>query len=358
MGHLQDARGWHRITLDQVNLQEDALKKASAHLESLASSLAQQKRDGLDCGRAATLVRDIREAVTAAGSVGSKGFKAPAGFSDLLDRFTKLAFQIAMEVARLGPRGERLGPMSQTLEDLTADFRRLADGGLSDVPAEPTLDGAQLATLEQLEKDLARTAELQTRDLSGLASRLGPTASQAAANLEKIATSFDKQYDRLCSLGQACGDLAGLEFDPGVTMDGADPGLDLHHFDPILESEPEGPMTVVDPFMSKQAPMTIDADAPEPLQVISTALPGQAEDVPLESPQPQDPGLSEPTERVYDLVEFGAVPLGPAGVEGAGPEQIYDLSEFGAELVPSSDRKAVGDDRVYDLNEFGAKPLD
>ena len=55
---------------------------------------------------------------------------------ELVDRGSKLAFQIAMEVARLGPRGERLLPMTQALEEL---WKRLDPDGdhhnfHSDVP--------------------------------------------------------------------------------------------------------------------------------------------------------------------------------------------------------------------------------
>ena len=358
MDSLHDARGWHRVTLDQVNLQEDALKKASAHMESLASSLAQLKRDGLDCGQAASLIREIRTAVSAAGAGGAEGFKAPAGFGDLLDRITKLAFQIAMEVARLGPRGERLVPMSQTLEELTADFRRVADGAPSKAAAVAVLNPSQLAALDQFEADLARMAEMQTRDLSGMAARLGPTARQAAANLEKIASSFDNQYDRLSGLGQACAGLTGLEFDPGVKREGAASELELEHFDPFLESEPEGPMSVVDPFMSRDVGVPNQADANEPFQITNNVVPGQEDEFSTGQGQRPDPALSQPTEKVYDLAEFGAVPLGPAAGHEAPPEHIYNLSEFGAELLSGPDRKAVGDDRIYDLNEFGAQPLD
>ena len=62
-----------------------------------------------------------------AGSPGIKPEQMGAELNDLVDRGSKLAFKIAMEVARLGPRGERLLPMSQSLEDLTTGFRKAVD---------------------------------------------------------------------------------------------------------------------------------------------------------------------------------------------------------------------------------------
>jgi hypothetical protein len=83
---------------------------------------------------------------------------------------------------------------------------------------------------------------------------------------------------------------------------------------------------------STSEPAATGADAATPRR------PSGVDDLDLTLEEAQ-PGLSDATDRVYDLGEFGAVPLETSesgespDAEDGNDEPIYDLREFGARVV-------------------------
>lgn len=373
---VQDARGWQRLTQDQLNLQQAALEKTAAHLGALADRIRKSGAGAQDRAAVAALVQEIKRigarqvggqqsAATAAGAGEGTGAGVPPQFNDLLDRFTKLAFQIAMEVARLGARGERLLPMAQSLEDLTAGFRQVADqlGTGGGTPAQGGPSSAQLqAKLDALSALVDRLPAGGGQDLAVLADKVTPAAGQVAANLIKIAQSFDQQQERLTLLGQACSELTGRTFDPASERPQA-ADMELTPLDPFLETAPQVTLEVMDPFLKRGDGSLPKTGSLESMLVTSSITPGSEGQFEARRGEPQtaQPDLPDPVAKVYDLREFGAVRMDsrtrdrqtPDSGDGGG--QIHDLAEFGAVRLGGPDPAAAGQQRIYDLTEFGAR---
>ena len=211
------------------------------------------------------------------GSIGVDGTSAEVHgeLNDLVDRGSKLAFQIAMEVTRLGPRGERLLPMSKTLEDLTTDFRKAVDslpaGEADDSPDNSAMSSvsAKLDTLEELLK-----AEMETDhdDLSGPISKAAPVAARLAEDLAGLAGDFNGQGDRLNEIGTGVADLSGQTFEPESAPE---PKSSLAEVEPLVldRQEPKKTSRVTDadpePFVDHSRGFPLD---PEP--VLETPLSG------------------------------------------------------------------------------------
>lgn len=352
MADVQDARGWQRFTQDQLNMQGDAVLKASTHLSSAGSQLAQDPRFSWKPEDVLALLADLRVQLQGQGAAVAPAKADGAADSDLLDRLSKLSFQIGMEVARLGNRGERLAPMAQTLEEVAKAVRAQGVGG--GVPgAVPT--GLTKRLQEQISA-FEKATKRPERHLPQLVVKLGQTARDAAENLTKIADSFEPQYERLGRMGQVCAEITGVEFDASQATDSSAGDLDLSNFDPFLRQEPEEDIPVIDPFLERSNNLTVTEGGLDPFAISNNVLPGNEGEYAHE-PQPAfsspvETGLPDSADKVYDLAEFGAVKL--SADSSAGAETVHDLSDFGA--VPLD--RAVGDDRVYDLSEFGARRLD
>jgi len=279
--------------------------------------------------------------------------------NDLVDRGSKLAFQIAMEVTRLGPRGERLLPMSKTLEDLTTDFRKAIDslpaGEADDSPDNSAVSSvsAKLDTLEELFK-----AEMETdhADLSGPISKAAPVAARLAEDLAGLAEDFNGQGDRLNEMGTAVADLSGQTFEPESAPE---PKSSLAEVEPLVldRQEPKKTSRVTDadhePFVDHSRGFTLD---PEP--VLETPLSGDGETV-----YDQDvEGASD--EEVFELETFGAAPVEApldtpeAELDSVDEEPVYDLDQFAAEPLETAAPGAGAEETVYDLDAFGAAPMD
>ncbi len=347
MKEIQDARSWQRFTQDQLNVQGDAVLKASAHLVSAGGQLEKDPRFAWNPGEVQEILQQVRDSLNAPAAT------APAGTTSapdpgLLDRLSKLSFQIGMEVARLGTRGERLAPMAQTLEELSRSLKEQGGGAQGERGAAASvsaLPAELLARLDHQIQGLQEAAARPDRNLPGLVSKLGRTARDAAANLVRIADSFAPQYERLGRVGQVCAEITGVAFDPVGAEGSVDGELGLTPFDPFLNQEPEEDVPVIDPFLERSDSVTMTGGGLDPFSVSNNALPGHENEFAHATAPEADSGLSATGEKVYDLAEFGAVRL-PDG------DDVHDLDEFGA--VPL----AAGEDRIYDLNEFGARRLD
>ncbi len=361
MGDLQDARSWQRFTLDQLNLQGDAVQKVAGHLQAAGAQLAGASGQGWDPEVAGRLLADLKAALTrGSGATDGSGSGVDA---DLLERLAKLSFQIGMEVARLGKRGERLAPMAQTLEELTRAIRQQSGGQTAAAPSGAEDSTPLLARLEEQVEALKAAGTGPAHDLPETVRKLGRAAGDAAGNLVKIADSFESQYERLGRIGIVCAELTDVPFDTAGTGNGAGGrDLQLTPLDPFLKQEPakvvpapdasSAPVPEVDPFLARQDPFSVRDNGPDPFGTADVIQPDRGGLSFGSEPEAPGIGLSTDEDRVYDMHELGGKLLPPED------DRIYDLAEFGAVRISEPLPKAVGDDRIYDLSEFGARRLD
>lgn len=392
---LQDARCWHDASGQNLGLQGAAVDRLASRLGDVVNDLA---ASGDAEGR--VVFAEFKSEFDRIRVAASKVPSGSSELSELVDKANKLAFQIAMEVARLGPRGERLVPMSQAFEDLTTEFRAVADHANAEAsPGQQWADsldqlGGKLARLEAVIAGGGQESMEQIR-------QCGPAARQLAANLTEIVQSYQPQAERLTNLGTEFAAFSGAEFDPEDLSSGNPENppagvLSIEGRTPFADEDQvhnEGGIhqpADVDPFAVKPQPQVVEAPGDpdftssvgEPATDIfgsdldSDKLPkleietsfGMREDPFGEAASP----AAEPEEeKVYDLADFGAE---AATVEdevfemedlGATPlaaepsvepaEKIYDLADFGA--VALDDAAPPEGEKIYDLNEFGAVQL-
>ncbi|MBE0567268.1 MAG: hypothetical protein IH621_15010 [Krumholzibacteria bacterium] len=382
MGLIVEANGWTTAATDKVGVQGAAVEQLAASLRRLADNAGARGQE-----------EPVAQAVAGVAALRGKlsvllRSPAPAGsaeLEDLVDRSNKLAFQIAMEVARLGPRGERLLPMTQALEELTTEFRRAAEqvaGPVASPDAFGTVDQA-LARVQSALEQASAESESWRRTVRDAA----PAAADAASQLAGLASGFNGQSTRLGRAGAACALMTGLEFNPAAAapvdaLGAPEPDLGFTRFDPFGAKAPAGPTAgglearlEADPFATgpaespEQEDSLVDSFADSFADAFTGTTPG--------APEAADPFVAADPEPVYDLSEFGAEPTGhehaPAAAlaetgrsaaAGTIGDDVLDLSAFGAvrldEDLPAFAGLRTGGavDTIHDLSEFGAVPLD
>ncbi len=335
IGIIQDARSWNRHTLDQVGVQGATLDRVSSRLDQM-KSYVDTLEQGTASGKNESALQDIRHKLaewkqsTQAGDQGGE-------LNNVLDRANKLAFQIAMEVARLGSKGERLLPMTQSLDDVNTELRKISGNMANSSVAERDPGWLQLQTLiGELSASLRSGGGKEIVNLKATVGELSPVTASIGQQLADIARSFNQQGDRLTKLGEACSELTGVSFDSDYKAAGKadnppEGSLNLSQFDPFgsEETEVEPITTEVDPFSADDISLPDNSGFEKSEDFTSSVIPG--EDIPLISQEPEQ-ALSSEEEIVYDLSEFGAVRIeqDSAQVDDDPDDQIYDLSEFGA----------------------------
>ncbi len=324
---VQDARSWNRATREKMGIQGVTVEKLVSQLSELGT-LVSQLGDNQDQSQVAAAVADITREVSA-WSEGSGQSEIMVQMNDLVDRGSKLAFQIAMEVARLGTRGERLLPMTQTLEELSNEFRqataKLADDGGDDSQERIT------ARLNQVQARLDKGPDETAGQMTRITGQLIPSLNQVSQNLQEVAQNFSHQGDRLIGLGEAISSLTGASFDAESTTAGnpdnpPEGGLNLTQHDPFgSTAEIETPVADVDPFSGANDLLPPTNGEPEDSGFLTSVTPG------LEDSYSADqPVLSQEEEKVYDLGEFGAVRIDEPETAAPDEEKVFDLAEFGA----------------------------
>ncbi|MEN8006725.1 MAG: hypothetical protein ABFS42_06885 [Candidatus Krumholzibacteriota bacterium] len=392
---LQKSRQWNGSTLDQLSVQCAALDELSGQMDNLARHIEKgAAKTGTGTHDSLTDIieairRDLDNRTTGGGADG----QSLSGLNDLVDRGSKLAFKIAMEVARLGPRGERLLPMSQSLEDLTTGFRKLADRANNqdgDTGQTPSFRNVH-KKLETLAALITEDDQAHLRDLAGEVPDFGPAAARISSQLTRMADGFNEQEDRLVGMGSSFAEMTGADFDstsiPRKELSEAPvASLDITRGgSPAKESEPSESPAEMDPFVASDSPLMSPDEKPEDADLTSPVLPAPDADGParfnLDSGDAVDMPLPDDEEKVYDLEEFEAAPvmepevqdteevfelsdLGGVSMEQAAEpdaEEVHDLAEFGAmpldQAAVSEPEEPADDDMVYDLADFSAKPL-
>jgi len=381
MGTLVESREWNGSTLDHLGVQCTALDELAGQMDDLAKHLENSISESRSTDGMTDVIEGIRKDIATQSSGGLAADQTSSELNDLVDRGSKLAFKIAMEVARLGPRGERLLPMSQSLEDLATGFRQLTDR-----VNDRDVAGASTQAQKSVHKKLDTLAALITQDdqapLQDMLDEVqdfGPAAARISGQFTRMTDGFNDQEDRLVRLGVSFAKVTGAEFDSSSIprkepSDASVASLNITGHENIIKPVKSIPTPdSVDPFATSESPVLppnkdfVDRKFSStifPTQESSTEDPVSPEDLPglglVESsefsltPEPTaDMPLSDDEEKVYDLGEFGATPAAEA--ESEDTEQVFDLSSFGA--TPMAETENEGPDQVFELSDFDPVPV-
>ncbi len=369
---LQKTRVWNGSTLDHLGVHGAALDKLSGEMDNLARHLETTSNEAGSTDGMTDIIEGIRQEIAGQSSGGMAANHTVSELNDLVDRGSKLAFKIAMEVARLGPRGERLLPMSQSLEDLTTGFRELADRvndrGGDNAPA-PAMKSVY-KKLETLSAMITMDDRSQWSDMADEVQDFGPVTARISGKLSRMVDGFNEQEDRLARLGTTYAEMAGTEFDSSEIprtkpVEETVPTLDISSRKPMTRSvKPSLAPTPASPFANAgRSILSTDASTENP--DFSSSLLPELEAPPVETaadPEvPVDMPLSGDEEKVYDLEDLGASPV--VEVETASTEEadeVFDLSSFGATPMAGDDNQATEavEDEVFELSDFSATPVE
>jgi hypothetical protein len=384
---LQESRKWNGSTLDHLGVQCVALDELAGQMKNLAGHLENATAEARSTEGMTDIIEGIRKDIAVQSSGGLAASQTTSELNDLVDRGSKLAFKIAMEVARLGPRGERLLPMSQSLEDLTTGFRQLTDR-VNDRDGGSAPAGAMNSVHKKLETLAALITQddpTPWRDMADEVQDFGPAAAQISGKLTRMVDGFNEQEDRLVRLGISFADLTGVEFDSNSIpreelTDAPVASLDIigqkplpRSVEPTLAPVPVNPFATADsPFLKPDEGLVDPEVGPEVpgLQLEGpdrfSLNPESSADMPLSEDEekvydledfeasPAAESETEDTEKVFDISSFGAIPM--VDDENQGPDQVFELSDF--DPVPLKDDTGDAAEEVYELSDFGASPLD
>lgn len=344
---VTEVAGWNLSFTDRVGVQGAAAAGLASRLRDLVTG-----QDGNTDGgneQALEAVGALRKEIQSLGAGDSE--TGTADLIDLADRGNKLAFQIAMEVARLGTRGERLLPMTQALEELTTDVREAAEKLVG-----PTESGELDAFRDRCRSRLISLEEqIESNTGSGslneeLEEAL-PAAKQLAGQLGTVAESGNDQTRRINELGAACADLLGLEYDPDQVAP-----LDLS----AKSTEDDG-FTRFDPFSGREVPEEEDTPlAADPFGSSTTEPATDEADVSVAADQEYDPWGGE---RSLD----GEISLdsdtAPAEVPVVDEKPVVDDDPVVAEKPAVEEQPAVEveplevENEAVDLSSYGAQKI-
>lgn len=391
--NLAEARAWTTTANDQVNAQGAAIERLLVKLARLAEAA------GPDEGRARTrleqVVAAIRQDLAEAPARSARPHaETAATLTRLVDRASKLAFQIAMEVARLAGKNERLLPMTQDLEELTTELRAVvANGGEGE---SPDRTGRVLENVRGRVAELAAALAERTDDAAGgaqaISGDVAPAARQVATALQQVSRGIAGQTQRLDQVLQLASHLTGIDVPPTASVESVvEPGnaLLVDRFDPFHTGRPgEAPGIVADPFANSRSvfnPGPIDSDFCQstlpgiestivaPLTSAFTpaaTTPSEPPAAPAPLPDFELPSVDETPAAMDppdDRPAFDATPTASATnaapafatepTGGQDEDRIHDLSEFDAELLPAGVDAAAAEERIFDLAEFDAVAL-
>ncbi len=366
MALITEACGWTNAAMDKVGVQGSAVDRLASSLRRLADGAGARGQED-PVARAAAAVAALRGNLK---TLLQAAEPAAAGdLDDLVDRSNKLAFQIAMEVARLGPRGERLLPMTQALEELATEFRQVAESSTGPALPDDSFAAAD-HTLQQVQAAL-EDASQSSANWRKVVRDAAPAATEAAAQLTGLTSGFNGQVNRLNRAGEACGLMTGLTFDPSAVAP----------IDPVELPEPDLGFTRFDPFGAKGNDLSADLDQGPALEVDPFSS-GEPEPVVTDfGADDPDPFLAEDPDPVYDLAGFNAQSVEPQApvvepdplariapaaqpappvTKTAAPviKPVAQVTKPAAPVIKPAAPAAKAEEDVLDLAAFGAVRLD
>jgi hypothetical protein len=359
---LRDARSWQSATLDQVKHQGSGIERIFRRLGKLAASPAEggedlaPRRERLR--QAIVAVREELEAMPAS----TDGDGATAILGTLVERASRLAFQIAMEVARLGAKGERLLPLTQDLEELTTELRAVMDRSRSN-------SGVDEARHRALEKVRGRLAELDPEvlesagdDRTAAVAELAPLAGEVAAGLANLTKTFGVQHHRIREMLNLASGITGIEVGEGGDPDAAPgSGILVDNHDPFASGGSADGGLMADPFSSDKQQSIFDTETPQSGAFAHTVLPGQEEQLRTAPDEPEGLGLMPENQLVLDDAPTAPVEDADAADEPAplavGPGPLdAETSPLDDEATPLADEATPLVDEATPLDDE-ATPL-
>jgi len=335
---LRDARGWNNTTLDQISQQGAAAERVARQVGKLARAVADNPQRQAQFDRLRQALQSVQEELASLPARGAERRRDPeAPLMTLVERASRLAFQIAMEVARLGAKGERLLPLTQDLEELTTELRHQTDQGSREGKENPVERALAAVRGRLAELDPSVLADDERTTTAAAVTEVAPLAGQAAEALAQVVRSFNVQTARLSQLLGAASDLTGIDVDLDDDHGPADgDGLAVEQFDPFGSESASASGLVADPFASSGGSIFDTNTVPGLDREFQQAALPVADEAPLPPPLTQDAptpevgtGVPSEAEKVYDLLEFDARRLPPEPTAVPEPP-VHDLSEFGA----------------------------
>jgi hypothetical protein len=342
-GDLEESVAWNCLALDRLNVQAMNLERHAPGLEELVRTVQQARlrlQSQSERFREIAAVREKLEGLATRSRESGDRAGLVAQIKKTDDRCSKLGFQLALSVAKLGPAASSLLPLTEELKQLTLDFQNLAEALESIAgpdPAQAAILSAALKKLGEMEQgaEQARGSGQTLQEATVRLSEMLPVIGQVVNLLDVLGTGFNEQDERLKRSGEAIARLVGARFDPGARIEETAP------------EEPAADLQVerFDPFGSRPGG-SVESIVPESNGLDLTRVPipqsGGTEEDELPDRPPVisggsifEPELPSTGESVYDRGSFDAVPEEegePAEDEDAG--RIYDLSEFDAVVIP------------------------
>lgn len=362
-----EARRWQAQAGGRLGALQAALQRVGSDTQRLAGAFAEKLRalEEIERRGVPSLV-DVRDALPAAAAGAQAGqlIQTAHAIKDLVARGGSLAIQTALEVTRLGERGETLFPLTESLKSLVTEFQSIATR-LERAARDQESTGSALARAQAQMDEIAAASgrdipepEAWRRGAAG-AGELRTSLVRVGADADALGQAFAEQGARLEALAGALFELTGVScetsVDPALDAGAAASGFEIESFGgPALG--PEETVAVAQAVAQASAsPAPAAAPPPAAFRLFdSDEAPGTPTAAPVrplsgsifapEEPRfdagehlaPTAPAVPTEEDRIYDLVEFGAVPLDAAAPAPATPpameedDHIYDLYELGA----------------------------
>lgn len=307
---LREAQLWSGQTREQMGQHGAVLERLARQLARLGEQLPQDGGDQARRERLQQALAAVQQELARVPVRTAEETPTASALGLLVERASRLAFQIAMEVARLGAKGERLLPLTQDLEELTTELRAAADTGAADGAADDPRDRALEAIRGRIaELDPAALGPAPDTEAAAAVGALTPDVQRTAGGLTQLAQGCADQARRLEALLRLAGEVTGV--DPEATDPQADGGLPVERFDPFASSDqPQDDPLVADPFASSSAGSIFDAGE-QSGDFAHTVLPGD-EDRLLGGGTPE-PATAGPT-------SAGPASAGPASTDPASAD--------------------------------------
>ena len=384
-----EARRWQAQAGARLGGLQAALQRVGTDTQRLAGAFAEKVRalEEIEQRGVPSLV-DVRGALPAAAAGAQAGqlIQTAHAIKDLVARGGSLAIQTALEVTRLGERGENLFPLTESLKSLVTEFQGIATR-LEKAARDQDSTGAALARAQaQMDEIVAASG----RDIpepeawrrgAGRAGELRTALVRVGADADALAQAFAEQGTRLEALAGALFELTGVPCeaiaDPEPVAGAGTGGFEIESFGgpalgaqepsaPARSEAPEPPAASPPPALSTERLFAMDVGpasaAAAPARPLSGSIfaPEEPRFDAVEPPAPPPPPAFAAPEP-FAAPAAPAVPAAPA--RPAEEERIYDLAEFGAvaldapEAAPAKQPAAEEDDHIYDLYELGAVAL-
>ncbi len=367
-----EARRWQAQAGGRLGALQTALQRVGSETQRLAGAFAEKLRalEEIEQRGVPSLV-DVRGALPAeaAGAQAGQLIQTAHAIKDLVARGGSLAIQTALEVTRLGDRGETLFPLTESLKSLVTEFQGIATR-LERAARDQESTGSALARAQaQMDEIVAASG----RDIpepeawrrgAARAGELRAALVRIGADADALVQAFAEQGARLEALAGALSELTGVACEAiDATAPGAG-GFEIEAFGgPALgESDPAFPARAPAAPPATPAPAAPTAAAPAHDRLFAVDAPPAG--APAAPAAPRGGSIFAPEEPRLDGGEPDAPATPEAPAEAAAEaERIYELAEFGAvaldapSAAPAAPPAMEEEDHIYDLHELGAVAL-